>query len=80
MPWFYFDVMEVDGGITEDTVGMEIASEEEARRQANRALADMTAEEIHKGKDFRIRVRARDESGTVISSRQTDVSQRDWER
>lgn len=76
MPLFYFDVIEVDGRVTEDMVGVELPSVVDAKKQADIALAELTAEEIMKGDNFRIRIRTRELNGDVVDFRQSEVSGR----
>ncbi|WEK03219.1 MAG: hypothetical protein P0Y65_13525 [Candidatus Devosia phytovorans] len=74
MPLFFFDVIEVDGRITEDIVGVDLPSAEAARHQSDKALAEITTEEIYKGGNFKLRIRTRDANGLEISSRQSEIS------
>lgn len=74
MPLYFFDVLEIDGRVTEDHYGVELASEEEAIRQANRTLAEMAREEMNRETDFEIRIRTKDAGGKEIACRRAKVS------
>lgn len=74
MPVFYFDVLEIDGRVTEDHYGLELASVEEAVKQANDTLAEMAREEMGRNTDFEIRIRTKDSVGQEVSCRRAKVS------
>jgi hypothetical protein len=58
MPKYFFDIVQVDGTVTRDIVGTELADEDAAREEAKRCLADMALEAIEDEiSDIRIVVR-----------------------
>lgn len=79
MPLFYFDVLEVDGRVSEDHFGVDLPTEAEAVKQANATLAEMVKEEIAANVDFQIRIRIADADGREIVCRRADISKGDFD-
>lgn len=68
MPKFYFDIHEVDGSVTNDTIGVELEDAAQAISEAQRAFADMAQDAIQESSLSKLKVVVRDEQGTVLAS------------
>jgi hypothetical protein len=68
MPKYFFDIVQVDGTVTKDTVGTELADEEAAREEAKRCMADMAPEAIEEEMS-EIRILVRDAAGDRVALR-----------
>jgi hypothetical protein len=68
MPKFYFDIIQIDGKVTKDTVGTELPDVEAAKEEAKRCLADMSPEAIQEDLS-EVRILVRDAQGTKVTLR-----------
>jgi hypothetical protein len=68
MPKFYFDIVQIDGTYTKDTVGAELANPEEAQKEAKRCLAEMSRDAINEDLS-EVRVEVRDAAGRRVALR-----------
>jgi hypothetical protein len=67
MARYFFDIH--DGPLSgRDTDGQDIPSLEDAKREALRALWEMSGDLLHAGSPNRLMIDVRDESGTVVLS------------
>jgi hypothetical protein len=68
MPIYFFDIVQVDGSVTKDTVGTNLADEEAAREEAKRCMAEMASEAIDEGLS-EVRILVRDAAGKRVALR-----------
>ncbi|KKB80938.1 hypothetical protein VW35_01770 [Devosia soli] len=66
MPKFFFDHFEDGSQVASDAVGVELASLEAARMEADMALAEMAVEQLHQGSESNRSIRVRDEEGKTV--------------
>lgn len=69
MPKFYFDIQQVDGSVTDDTIGVDLADADQAILEAQQAFADLTQDAIQEGNPSKLRIVVRDETGQVLAVR-----------
>ena len=77
MPMYFFDVLERDGKITRDVIGVELPSLRQALDAASRTLMDSLQENVMQHSDFTVQVIVRDELGHELGRRDGAISRSD---
>ncbi len=77
MPMYFFDVLERDGTVKHDVVGVELEGEHQALDQASRALLDIVQDSKMEHSDFTVQVVVRDETGREIGRRDAELRRSD---
>lgn len=75
MPVYFFDVLERDGTIVHDVVGVELDNAHQALETASRTLINVLQDEAMLHPKFNVQIVVRDETGTEIGRRNAAVSQ-----
>lgn len=78
MPTFYFDIVQIDGTYTQDTVGTEFPSLKAAQEEAKRCLAEMSVEAINRVLS-ELCIEVRDSLGRQVARRAAYFSSEDVE-
>ncbi len=77
MPMNFFDVLERNGSVIHDVVGVELDGPHQALDTASRTLMDALQEAGMRHVDFTVQVIVRDENGHEIGRRNAAVSRSD---
>jgi hypothetical protein len=77
MPMYFFDVLERDGTITHDIVGVQLADRRQALDTASRTLMDALQDQGLGHLDFTVQIIVRDETGHEIGRRDASISRSD---
>jgi uncharacterized protein DUF6894 len=77
MPMYFFDVLERDGTVKHDVVGVELEGEPEALDQASRALLDIVQDSKMEHLEYKVQVIVRDEDGHEIGRRNAELRKTD---
>lgn len=77
MPMFFFDVLERDGSVTQDVVGVELRDPHQALDTASKTLMNVLQDEALRHPEFRVQIVVRDAAGHEIGRRDAAVSQSD---
>lgn len=77
MPMYFFDVLERDGAVTHDLVGVELGGPQQALETASHAIMDVLNENGMQHADFKVQVIVRDESGRELGRRDATLSRSD---
>ena len=73
MPLYFFDVLERDGMVTHDVVGVELDSPDQALDTASRTLISVLQDEAMRHPEFTVQIVVRDETGNEIGRRDAAV-------
>lgn len=73
MPMYFFDVLERDGTVTHDLVGVELADADQALNAASRALLDVIQDSGMRHSELKVEVVVRDEHGEVLGRRDAEL-------
>lgn len=68
MPMFYFDVIEINGALRHDNVGVNCVDVAAAKAEAKSTLSTMAMEAVDKDLS-ELRIQVRDETGHTVSMR-----------
>lgn len=80
MPMYFFDVLERDGTVTHDVVGVELEGVTQALDQASKAVLDSVQETKMRHLAFKVQVIVRDETGEEIGRRDAELRRSDGAR
>ncbi|WP_191772669.1 DUF6894 family protein [Devosia oryzisoli] len=79
MPTFYFSIHQADGSISDDLIGSDFGSAQQARDQATQALSEMAMDIRPERGVTRIEIRVRDATGREIARRSAQFDAEDFE-
>lgn len=74
---YFFDVLERDGTMTHDVIGLKLDSAHEALDAASRTLMGVLQDEGMRHAKFKVQIVVRDDSGNEIGRRDALVSHSD---
>lgn len=77
MPMYFFDVLERDGKVTHDIIGVELEGPHKALEAASQAVIDVVRDTGMQHSDFKIQVIVRDESGKELGRRDAELRRSD---
>lgn len=77
MPMYFFDVLEVDGTVERDVVGVELPDDQQALEAASRTVMSVLMEEAPRHPEFMVQVIVRDTAGNEIGRRDAALIQSD---
>ncbi|RYD61571.1 MAG: hypothetical protein EOP84_35590 [Verrucomicrobiaceae bacterium] len=77
MPMYFFDVLEVDGTVERDVVGIELPGDQQALEAASRTVMSVLIEEAPQHPEFMVQVVVRDAAGNEIGRRDAALIQSD---
>lgn len=73
MPIYFFDVLERDGKVTHDIVGVELDGPRQALDAASQTVMDVLQENGMQHVDFRVQVIVRDATGQELGRRDAEL-------
>ncbi len=77
MPMYFFDVLERNGTVIHDVVGVELDGPHQALDTASQTLMSVLQDEAMQHSEFKVQIIVRDETGNEIGRRDAAVSQSD---
>ncbi|RYG57840.1 MAG: hypothetical protein EON56_01450 [Alphaproteobacteria bacterium] len=77
MPMYFFDVLERDGKVTHDVIGVELAGPRQALDAASRTLMDSLQQNGMQHLDFSVQIIVRDEQGHELGRRDAAIRRSD---
>lgn len=77
MPMYYFDVLERDGTVNHDLVGVEMRDHDQALDAASQTLMDVLHDSAMQHPDFKVQIVVRDEHGEEIGRRDAQIRRSD---
>ncbi|CAN7580630.1 DUF6894 family protein [Devosia sp. LjRoot3] len=77
MPMYFFDVLERDGTITHDVIGVKLDCPDQALDVASRTLISVLQDEAMRHPEFKVQIVVREDAGNEIGRRDAIVSQSD---
>jgi len=80
MPMYFFDVLERDGTMTHDVIGVKLDSPHQALDAASRTLMSVLQDEAMRHPKFKVQIVVRDDAGNEIGRRDAFVRHSDQTR
>ncbi len=77
MPMYFFDVLERNGTLIHDVVGVELDSPLQALDAASQTLMSVLQDEAMRHPKFKVQIVVRDDTGNEIGRRDASVSHSD---
>jgi len=77
MPMYFFDVLERDGTMTHDVIGVKLDGPHQALDAASRTLISVLQDEAMRHPEFKVQIVVRDDTGNEIGRRDAYVSHSD---
>jgi hypothetical protein len=74
---YFFDVLERDGRVSRDMVGVELEGPHRALETASQTVIDVVRDTGMRHRDFKVQVIVRDESGRELGRRDAELRRTD---